>query len=149
HLVDLYARKHNVFPDEKLVPFSVKKQLVQKVLWGFDINNQAVQLTRFSLLLRLLSNENKERIEEVMPILPSLQNNIVCANGLITNEDFDVTCVSREELFEIMPMNSREEKNYRFDAVVGNPPYLMTEDIKNSTPEVEIDSYKRKFKSVF
>ena len=93
HLVDLYARKHNVFPDEKLVPFSVKKQLVQKVLWGFDINNQAVQLTRFSLLLRLLSNENKERIEEVMPILPSLQNNIVCANGLITNEDFDVTCV--------------------------------------------------------
>lgn len=149
HLVDLYTRTNNLFPDEKLVPFSVKKQLVESVLWGFDINNQAVQLTRFSLLLRFLSNENKERIEEVMPILPSLKRNIVCANGLITNEDIDVTFVSREELFEIMPMDSSDEKNYMFDAVVGNPPYLMTEDIISSTPKAEINSYKVKFKSLF
>lgn len=149
HLVDLYANQYNVFPDEKLVPFSIKKRLVEKVLWGFDINNQAVQLTRFSLLLRLLSNENKERIEEVMPILPSLKKTIVCANGLITDKDIDVTRVSREDLFEIMPMDSGEEKNYLFDAVVGNPPYLMTEDIKNSVPKSEVDSYKTKFKSVY
>lgn len=149
HLIDLYSEKNNALPDEKLVPFSIKKQLVENVLWGFDINNQAVQLTRFSLLLRLLSNENKERIEEVMPILPSLNKSIICANGLITDKDIDVTKISREDLFEIMPMDSDEENKYIFDAIVGNPPYLMTEDIKNSTPKAEVDSYKIKFKSVY
>lgn len=59
HLVDLYADKNSEFIDEKWCRLLLKRSLIEKVLLGFDINNQAVQLTRFSLLLRLLSNEDR------------------------------------------------------------------------------------------
>lgn len=59
YLVDWYSNKEKVAPTPYLVPFKIKKKIIQNVLRGFDINNQAVQLTRFSLLLRLLSYEKK------------------------------------------------------------------------------------------
>lgn len=37
HLVDLYADKNSEFIDEKVVPFAVKRALIEKVLLGFDI----------------------------------------------------------------------------------------------------------------
>ncbi|WP_203265155.1 Eco57I restriction-modification methylase domain-containing protein [Streptococcus uberis] len=149
HLVELFSLKNEIFPDEKVVPFSIKRRVLEEVLWGFDINNQAVQLTRFSLLLRLLSKESKERVEDIIPILPSLHNNIICSNSLITDSDIDITRISHDDLFDIMPMNSNKENYYLFDVIIGNPPYLSTEDIKNSTPNVEILAYKKKFLSSF
>lgn len=149
HLVDLYADKNSEFIDEKVVPFSVKRALIEKVLLGFDINNQAVQLTRFSLLLRLLSNEDKERIEDISPILPSLTKTIVCANSLVSDADIDIVSVNKDNLYEIMPMRSDEESQMQFDIIIGNPPYLKKEDIINSTPQEEISVYEVKYESAY
>lgn len=149
HLVDLYANKNSEFVDEKVVPFSVKRALIEKVLTGFDINNQAVQLTRFSLLLRLLSNEAKERIEDISPILPSLTKNIVCANSLISDTDVDIISINKDDLYDIMPMRSDDEKKMKFDIIIGNPPYLKKEDIINSTPKEEISAYELKYESAY
>lgn len=149
HLVDLYADKNNEFIDEKVVPFSVKRALIEKVLLGFDINNQAVQLTRFSLLLRLLSNEDRERIEDISPILPSLTKTIVCANSLVSDADIDIVSVNKDNLYEIMPMKSDEESQMQFDIIIGNPPYLKKEDIINSTPQEEISVYEVKYESAY
>lgn len=149
HLVDLYADENSKFIDEKVVPFAVKRTLIEKVLWGFDINNQAVQLTRFSLLLRLLSNEDKERIEDISPILPSLTKTVVCVNSLVSDIDIDIVSINRNDLYEIMPMRSEEEKHMQFDIIIGNPPYLKKEDIINSTPKEEISAYEQKYKSAY
>lgn len=146
YLTQWYADEKNMIPNTLLVPFDVKKRIIQEVLVGFDINSQAVQLTRFSLMLRILSFEGKERVEKVTPILPKLENNIRCGNSLVSMSDFDLLNLSSEELFEINPMldGLLSEK---YDVVIGNPPYLSKEDIKQSTNSKEIAVYDEIYKS--
>lgn len=146
YLTQWYADEKNMIPNPLLVPFHVKKRIIQEVLVGFDINSQAVQLTKFSLMLRILSFEGKERVEKVTPILPKLENNIRCGNSLVSMSDLDLLNISSEELFEINPMfdGMLSEK---YDVVIGNPPYLSKEDIKQSTNSKEIAVYDEIYRS--
>ena len=146
YLTQWYANERNTIPNPLLVPFEVKKRIIQEVLVGFDINNQAVQLTKFSLILRILSYEGKERIEKVVPILPTLEKNIRCGNSLVSMSDFDLFNLSSEELFEINPMFDGL-LNKKYDVVIGNPPYLSKEDIKQSTNSKEIAVYDEIYRS--
>lgn len=148
YLADWYATEIGATPSPLLVPFEVKRRIIQDVLIGLDINNQAVQLTRFSLLLRILSYEGKERVQKLSPILPSLEKNILCGNSLISMQYVDLLKVSNEELFEINPQ-SHIIFDQKYDIIIGNPPYLNTEDIKNSTVPYEIDLYKAKYNTIF
>ena len=146
YLIQWYADKQQVFPNDYLVPFDIKKRIISQVLKGFDINNQAVQLTKFSLLLRILSKENKERIQEITPILPSLSNNIICGNSLVSESDIDYTAISNDARYDIVPLED-SHFNEKFDIIIGNPPYLTTEDILKSTDSIEIDVYKNNYQT--
>lgn len=149
YLVDWYSNKNSVAPTPYLVPFAIKKEIVQNVLRGFDINNQAVQLTRFSLLLRLLSYEKEDRIKEVTPLLPSLKDTIICGNSLIDESDIDFTNISYVEAMNIVPMLDKIFDRIKFDLIIGNPPYLQTKEIIESTTEMEIEVYKSKYLSAY
>lgn len=149
YLVDWYSNKNSVFPTPYVVPFAIKKEIIQNVLRGFDINNQAVQLTKFSLLLRLLSYEKKDRIKEVTPLLPSLKDTIICGNSLIDENDIDYTAISYVEATNIVPMLDKVFDCVKFDLIIGNPPYLQTKEIIESTTEMEIEIYKTKYLSSY
>lgn len=149
YLVDWYSTKEGVVATPYSVPFKVKKTIVQKVFRGFDINNQAVQLTKFSLLLRLLSYEDKERIIEISPLLPSLEDTIICGNSLVDERDVDITTMSYEESEDIVPMVNQVFDTIKFDVIIGNPPYLQTKEIIESTSNIEINVYKTKYSSVY
>lgn len=148
YLVDWYSNsKENIAPTPYLVPYEVKKEIIQKVFRGFDINNQAVQLTRFSLLLRLLSYEDRERIEDISPLLPSLEKTIICGNSLANDREIDITKLSYSECMDIMPMDFNIYNSLKFDVILGNPPYMKTEEIIKSTSYIETEVYKLKFVS--
>ncbi|OXZ40161.1 Eco57I restriction-modification methylase domain-containing protein [Finegoldia magna] len=149
YLVDYYSKVKNQYPSKELVPFSVKRHIIENVLWGFDINSQAVKLTRFSLLLRLLSNEKAESVENISPILPNLKNTIINANSLVSDEDIDLTTTPLDSLYEIVPLDIENIKNQKFDIILGNPPYLKKEDILNSTPEIETNLYNDIYLSAY
>ena len=140
YLSQWYGEKEQCQPSPLLIPFVIKRQIIENVLIGFDIDRQAVNLTRFSLLLRILSYEGRERIEQISPILPSLENNIICGNSLIPISAIPQTLLMDESFSEINPQNDRFF-NEKFDLIIGNPPYLNKEDIKNSTPKIEMDIY--------
>jgi len=113
-----------------------KKRILLNSIYGVDIDRQAVEVTKLSLLLKLLENENEETVGKTMAlfqerVLPSLENNIKCGNSLIGPDfykqmemglaDDDIRRVNvfdwEKEYPEIM-------KSGGFDAVIGNPPYL-------------------------
>lgn len=99
---DAQARKAG----KSRLSYDEKKLILQKQLWGVDVDSDALQISAFSLYLALLEDESPEfirnKIENSHPILPSLiGTTLMHANTII---DF---------VFE----------GERFDFIVSNPPW--------------------------
>jgi len=71
-----------------------KKKILLSNIFGVDIDSQAVEVTKLSLLLKVLEGETSETIGQTYRIfheraLPDLGNNIKCGNSLIGPDFFD------------------------------------------------------------
>lgn len=130
-LVDYYLR----YDRSKLIqtsvnsfklPFSIKRKLLLSCIYGVDKDFNAVEACKFGLLLKLLEDEDVDSLSAFHPILPSLDQNIFFGNSLLSSNN-----VTSDLLEEINPFDFGER---RFDLIVGNPPYMKTEDIKKFTP---------------
>ncbi len=122
-----------------------KKRILKNSIFGVDIDAQAVEVTKLSLLLKVLEGETKETINSQRRlfhgerVLPDLASNIKCGNSLIGPDFYDEP--TQGDLFE------DEEERLRinvfdwnaafpaimkaggFDAVIGNPPYVRQEGV--------------------
>ncbi len=117
-----------------------KKRILLNSIYGVDIDSQAVEVTKLSLLLRVLEGESAESLDNQLRLLheralPDLSDNIKCGNSLI-GTDFDTSGLSEEEIARINPFDWPTEfpdvmKKGGFDAVIGNPPYVRMEEFKN------------------
>ncbi len=135
---------------------SEKHTILTDNIFGVDINPYAVEVAHFSLLLRLIENENAVSIESFLDntgekVLPNLDDNIKCGNSLLDDNyfKFDEEAEDNDELlFKINPFNwvdefpfLEEEKG--FSAIVGNPPYVRIQNFVKYSPE-EIEYYRSK-----
>jgi len=139
------AKKPVVFQDrhgEWRLTTTERKRILTDNIYGVDIDPQAVEVTKLSLLLKVLENENAESLNKQLALfheraLPDLGDNIKCGNSLITPEYF---LGQQSEFFEnedIRTINAFDwkgksgfpdiMKNGGFDAVIGNPPYVRQE----------------------
>lgn len=125
-----------------------KHQILISNVFGVDINPYAVEVSKFSLLLKLLEGENSGSITNYLSkykqkVLPNLDGNIKCGNSLIDNSYFQFqpeAIDDNELLFKIKPFNWKEEFNFLqkkngFDAIVGNPPYVRIQNIVRFSEE--------------
>ncbi len=123
-----------------------KKKILLNNIFGVDIDTQAVEVTKLSLLLKVLEGETSETIGQTYQIfheraLPDLGNNIKCGNSLIGPDFFenkDPDSIDPEEYRRINPFNWKTEfpqifsgKNPGFHAVIGNPPYVRVDVLEN------------------
>jgi hypothetical protein len=65
-----------------------RKRILLNNIYGVDIDTQAVEVTKLSLLLKVLEGENEQSISQQLKLfhqraLPDLGNNIKCGNSLI------------------------------------------------------------------
>jgi len=120
------------------LPFKLKKTLLESCIFGIDKDYNAVQACKFGLLLKLLENEDNATITK--PALPTLDQNIQFGNSLIETSE-----TNKKNQDEINPFDFGK---IRFDVIVGNPPYLATEHMKEFTP-LELPIYKSKFDSSY
>ncbi len=120
--------------------FPVKKEILNNCIYGIDKDFNAVKACSFGLLLKLLEGESKETITSDIPILPKTDENILFGNSLIELTDN----VKSTDVLAINPFNI----DLKFDVIVGNPPYMATEHMKQLTP-LELPLYKKKYKSAF
>lgn len=141
HLLEL-------IPGKKHLSLWDKREILTTCIYGIDIDAHAVEVAKFSLLIKLLEDETAPSVQRFRPILPCLDNNIVCGNALVESEKFDSKGVAEEDLLLISPFSWSELNNgNNFSAIVGNPPYVKTEDMRNMLADEEFDYYLSSYKT--
>lgn len=140
-------------PEEYRLTIREKKRILINNIYGVDIDPQAVEVTKLSLLLKVLEDESKDELEEQKTLfkeraLPDLDSNIKCGNSLIGSEIFDEEIESIEKInfFDWNTGFSEIMENGGFDAIIGNPPYIRVQAMKEWSP-IEVEFYKKKYVS--
>src|SRR5659263_68511 len=144
-----------------------KKRILQCCIYGVDIDAQAVETTKLSLLLKVLEGETAESIDSQLSFLreralPDLSANIKCGNSLIGPDFYDdqqlgLAGLDEEERYRINVFDweaefpeilgkAVPEERRGFDAVIGNPPYIRIQNLKEFAPR-EVEFYKRRYVS--
>lgn len=122
------------------LPFKIKRELLLNCVYGIDKDYNAVEASKFGLLLKLLEDENTSSTNTSKPVLPDLSNNIFFGNSLLNPSQ-----VEKKNQTEINPFDFSK---LRFDVIIGNPPYMKSEDMKNITP-LELPLYKVNYTSAY
>ena len=140
-----------------------RKRILLNNIYGVDIDPQAVEVTKLSLLLKVLEGEDEQTISQQLVlfhqrVLPDLANNIKCGNSLIGPDFYkgkQMTFLDEEEMYRINAFDWKTEfpeiinppnpslGKGGFDAVIGNPPYVMIgKDIHSATELSYLNRYK-------
>jgi Alw26I/Eco31I/Esp3I family type II restriction m6 adenine DNA methyltransferase len=134
-----------------------RKRILLNNIYGVDIDPQAVEVTKLSLLLKVLEGESEETLGRQQKwfkerALPNLGDNIKCGNSLIGPDFYEgkqTSIFDEEEVYRINAFDWEKEfpdifssrrvgtKDAKkkgdlsasggFDAVIGNPPYDVME----------------------
>lgn len=144
----VYKGKNNSW----FLTYEEKERILLNCIYGVDIDFNASEVTKFSLLIKLLEDETKDSLRNKRKILPFLEDNIKCGNSLIDDriyEKYDPSKLKDSEIERINAFNWGDEfklnsKN-KFDIIIGNPPYTKTEDMKKNIP-LEYEFFKGFYK---
>ncbi|MGK2910231.1 MAG: Eco57I restriction-modification methylase domain-containing protein [Sphingobium sp.] len=123
-----------------------KKRILLNNIYGVDIDTQAVEVTKLSLLLKVLEGETAASLSTNLftgeRVLPDLEKNIQCGNSLIgpdiyindANQNLDDEERLRINAFDWKKGFPKVFKADGFDAVIGNPPYVNAWELFTSFP---------------
>jgi len=108
-----------------------KQRILLNNIYGVDIDDQAVEVTKLSLLLKLMENEQQESTgflfkHSDLKMLPDLKNNIKSGNSLISSDYYynkDMSLFDDENIRKINAFDWNKEFPFKFDIIIGNPPY--------------------------
>ena len=139
-----------ITPAGNLATFE-KKRILLNNIYGVDIDANAVEVTKLSLLLKCLEGETSATIEHQLSmfnerVLPTLDNNIKVGNSLI-DTDFYSNQLDFGEEKRIKPFNWQKAfpdvfKQGGSDAVIGNPPYVQIGVLDTQCQEYLISRYE-------
>jgi hypothetical protein len=132
-----------------------RKRILLTHIHGVDIDPQAVEVTKLSLLLKVLEEEYRPEqmtFLERERALPDLEQNIRCGNSLIGPDYYagrQLTLFNEEEMYRVNAFDWREGFGRAmaaggFDAVIGNPPYIRIQAMKRWAPQ-EVEFYKEEY----
>ena len=115
---------------ELCLTIAERKRILTTHIYGVDIDRQAVETTKLSLLLKALEGENDSTLSQQMLLfheraLPNLSSNIKCGNSLIASDfSMDPEGLMRVHAFDWPAQFPAAMKAGGFDAVIGNPPWV-------------------------
>jgi len=132
-----------------------KKRILLNNIYGVDIDTQAVEVTKLSLLLKVLEGENAETLGKNLRLfheraLPDLGDNIKCGNSLIGPDFYEgrqISLLDEEERYRINAFDWNTEFPHimnagGFDAVIGNPPYLDVKQLDDAVKDILRSRYE-------
>lgn len=110
--------------------FSRKKDILTTNIYGVDLDPKAIEMAQLNLLLKAVEKRR---------LLPELQNNLKIGNSLTNDQKVDRYFDWATEFKEIMD-------NGGFDVVIGNPPYVDSEEMTRSQPKLR-ELYSKNYES--
>jgi type I restriction-modification system DNA methylase subunit len=125
-----------------------KSQILREHIFGVDIDEQAVEVTKLSLMLKML--EGEYGIIPGRAILPMLDKNIRCGNSLISGSPLGLKDLFGEDFYKTKPFDWKTEfrkimiDEGGFDVVIGNPPYIKIQKLQEFQPR-EVNYLKDKY----
>lgn len=124
--------KDNPITPEGNLTTAEKKRILTNNIFGVDIDVNAVEVTKLSLLLKCMEGETQASIASQLKlfnerVLPTLDSNIKSGNSLIDTDFYDNQFDFGGEK-KIKPFNWQNGftevfKQGGFDVVIGNPPW--------------------------
>jgi len=103
--------------------FQAKARILQKNIFGVDLDKQAVEITQLNLLLKIAEKRHR---------LPLLEQNIKCGNSLIEDGK-----IAGEKAFKWKEQFKEILEGGGFDVVIGNPPYVRQEELLPLKPYLQ------------
>jgi hypothetical protein len=120
-----------------------RKRILLNSIYGVDIDPQAVEVTKLSLLLKVLEGENEQTLATQLRLfheraLPDLGSNVKCGNSLIGPDFYEsqqVSFLDEEERYRLNVFDWQREfpevmQDGGFDVVIGNPPYSAKQSLE-------------------
>lgn len=142
------ANRKDIYQDHagvQRLTLDKRKEILLDNIYGVDIDAQAVEVTKLSLLLKVLEGVNRESIDRQLKIfhkhraLPDLGKNIKCGNSLIGPDFYhgrQLSLLDDEDRYRVNAFDWSGKDGFQaimksggFDAVIGNPPYVRQESI--------------------
>ena len=120
-----------------------KRRILLNSIYGVDLDQNAVEVSKLSLLLKMLENEDGTDAGGLHTagerILPDLRGNIKWGNSLVGSDFYDgadVGGLTDDELQRVRAFDWDGARGFAdimaaggFDAVIGNPPYVRQETL--------------------
>ncbi|MBY0460919.1 MAG: N-6 DNA methylase, partial [Gemmataceae bacterium] len=122
-LFDQYQRAQS-FLTELRGPtlFDIRKAILEHNLFGVDLNGEAVEIARLSCWIKTA---------ELGKVLTSLDHNIIRGNSVVSDPAFHPEAFDWKQRFaDVFAAGG-------FDVVIGNPPYVRQEWIKDIKPHLQ------------
>ncbi len=108
-----------------------KASILERCIYGVDLDEKAVELAQLNLLLKLLEEETRETRRQ----LPLMKKNIQNGNSLI-----DDPKIAGDKAF-----NWDARFGFKFDVVVGNPPYVNNRNLPAEQKKFFEKNYQTSF----
>jgi len=129
-----------------------KKRILLNNIFGTDLDSNAVEVTKLSLLLKCMEGETNESIEAQSKmfkerVLPNIDSNIKSGNSLIDIDFYENEIDFKDENRKIKPFSWQGAfpeifKNGGFDCVIGNPPYVSVKEINKENTSYYTPKYE-------
>jgi hypothetical protein len=101
--------------DSQIIFPGVENSILEKNLFGVDINEESVEIAQLALWLRTAKPHRK---------LNTLNQNIKCGNSLISDP-----AIAGEKAFDWQKEFPKVFEKGGFDVVIGNPPYVQLQSL--------------------
>jgi methylase of polypeptide subunit release factors len=127
--------------------FDEKRRILLTHVRGVDIDPNAVEVARFSLLLKLIEDESGVGLREFVsrtgtPALPALDCTLRAGNSLVSQAEWTAArgALPQRLLEKVNPFSwaaefPAEHARQGFDVIVGNPPYIRIQNMQAYSPE--------------
>jgi type I restriction-modification system DNA methylase subunit len=110
-----------------------KRKMALEHIFGVDLDEQAVEVSRLSLMLKML--EGEYGITPGRAVLPTLDYNIQCGNSLISGDVLKLQGFFKEDWIKTKSFDW--DAHFRkivveeggFDVIIGNPPYVRIQTL--------------------